>query len=231
MARRRWTVVGRLPAGDFTRGHRRRSPMSTAGRGPSDRVSSKGSDRIVVLFRVVDPIGRTDSSGLGGLPARCRRPAAVWIEGVRPGDSVALLESLAVAPNGSTRVTDGAVMAIALHGDDSADTALDRLVAHRPARDSPQEGDVLARQRPGAAGVRSLLRSARRSERRGSKERDLRPVAEPDPGSHRHVASIARSDREPRLRSEALFWLAQKAGHKAAADDHRPDRCRIRIPR
>ena len=30
------------------------------------------------------------------------------------------------------------------------------------------------------------------------------------------LASIARLDSEPRLRSEALFWLAQAAGRKAA---------------
>ena len=44
------------------------------------------------------------------------------------------------------------------------------------------------------------------------------------------LASIARSDTEPRLRSEALFWLAQTAGQKAAATiTDRIDR--IRIPR
>ena len=47
----------------------------------------------------------------GGRPVR-------WLENVRPADSVALLESLALAPDGTReRVIDGAIMAIAMHGD------------------------------------------------------------------------------------------------------------------
>ncbi len=37
------------------------------------------------------------------------------------------------------------------------------------------------------------------------------------PETFETLVSIARSDSEPRLRSEALFWLAQKAGQKVSA--------------
>ena len=108
------------------RDRQRRSPEHRRAR-PLEPCSSKDSDRIVVLFRVV----ARSIERIRVVSADCVLDAGgrplMWIEGVRPGDSVALLESLAVAPDGSTRVTDGAVMAIALHGDDSADTALDRL--------------------------------------------------------------------------------------------------------
>ena len=53
-----------------------------------------------------------------------------WLDNVRPAESIALLESF-TAPDadGRTRILDGAVTAIALHGDPAADASLDRLVA------------------------------------------------------------------------------------------------------
>ena len=91
-------------------------------------VQLEGSDRIAVLFRVV----ARSVERIRVVSADCVLDAGgrpvLWIDGVRPADSVALLESLALAPDGGARVIDGAVMAIALHGDESADASLDRLV-------------------------------------------------------------------------------------------------------
>src|SRR4051812_11995776 len=91
-------------------------------------VQLEGSDRVAILFRVVGrAIERIRVVSVDCVLDPGGRPV-MWVDGVRPADSVGLLESLAIAPDGGTRVTDGAVMAIALHGDDSADAALDRLV-------------------------------------------------------------------------------------------------------
>ena len=42
------------------------------------------------------------------------------------------------------------------------------------------------------------------------------------------LIATARDDRSTKVRSQALFWLAQKAGKEAIADDHRRDRQRSR---
>jgi hypothetical protein len=189
------------------------APQGTAPR----TVQLEGSDRMVVLFRVVArSIERIRVVSADCVLDAGGRPV-VWVDGVRPADSVALLESLAVAPDGSTRVSDGAVMAIALHGDDSADAALDRLVnIDRPETVRKQVTFWLGNAR-GRRGFDRLLRTmredpsveVRKSAIFGLSQSPMKEVSDT-------LASIARSDREPRLRSEALFWLAQAAGRKAA---------------
>ena len=80
------------------------------------RVENRAVERI----RVFSEDCQLDA---GGRPVR-------WLENVGPADSIALLESF-VAAQGDVRnrVTDGAINAIAMHGDPAADASLDRLVA------------------------------------------------------------------------------------------------------
>jgi hypothetical protein len=68
----------------------------------------------------------------GGLPL-------VWIEDVRPADSVAQLVALVGQPvseaTSGKRLDDGALAAIASHADPSADSALERYVAPEQPRE------------------------------------------------------------------------------------------------
>jgi hypothetical protein len=191
-------------------------PRPTQGAAPRT-VQLEGSDRIAVLFRVVArSIERIRVVSADCVLDAGGRPV-MWVEGVRPAESVALLESLALAPDVSTRVMDGAVMAIALHGDESADTALDRLVnIDRPETVRKKVTFWLgnARGQRGFDRLRRIMREDPSIEVRKSAIFGL--SQSPMSGVTDTLASIARSDSEPRLRSEALFWLAQAAGRRAA---------------
>ena len=84
---------------------------------------------MIVLFRVA--AGKVEKIRV--FSAECELDAGgrpvTWLEGVRPSDSVALLESFAALPTErGDNVVDGAVTAIALTGDPSADERA------RPAR-------------------------------------------------------------------------------------------------
>ena len=114
-----------------------------------DPTKLEGSDRLRVLLRAeAGRVGkiRTFSEDCpvdaGGLPL-------VWIEDVRPAESVALLVSLVGQPRdgatGGKRLDDGALAAIAFHADPSADAALERFVAPEPAARAPEAGRVLDR--------------------------------------------------------------------------------------
>ena len=90
-------------------------------------VQLEGTDRMVVLYRVLERkvervrvVAADCTLDAGGRPV-------TWLDDVKSGDSVALLESLVADRGGSDRVLDGAIMAIALHKDPGADDALDRL--------------------------------------------------------------------------------------------------------
>jgi len=97
---------------------------------PAAAVKLEGSERVAVLYRVADR--RVDRIRVYSedceLDAGGR--AVHWLENVRPADSVALLESFTAADaGGRNRIVDGAVSAIAQHGDPSADASLERLMA------------------------------------------------------------------------------------------------------
>ena len=185
----------------------------------SGTIKLEGSDRMSVLFRVADrKIERvrvfSDDCHLdaGGRPVR-------WLENVRPGDSIALLESLSTTdgnPNG--RISDGAIAAIALHGDPAADASLARLVAASQPEGVRKKVTFWlgnARGRPGVDVLKRILREDPSIEVRKGAIFGLSQSSVPD--TYDTLINIARTDSEPRLRGEALFWLAQKAGQKVSA--------------
>ena len=192
-----------------------RNPVTTA----SGTVKLEGSDRMVVLFRVVEQkiervrvFSEDCQLDAGGRPVQ-------WLENVRPADSIALLESLTAGDGDlEERIKDGAITAIALHGDVAADAALERLVA--PGQPEAVRKKVTfwlgnARGRRGFDALGRVVREDPSIEVRKSAIFGLSRSRVPETVDT--LVTIARGDSEPRLRSEALFWLAQKAGQKVSA--------------
>ena len=193
----------------------RNPPVTTA----SGAVKLEGSDRMVVLFRVVEQkldrvrvFSEDCQLDAGGRPV-------LWLENVGPADSIALLESLtAVAGDLKGRIKDGAITAIALHGDAAADASLERLVA--PGQPEAVRKNVTfwlgnSRGRRGFDALGRVVREDPSIEVRKSAIFGLSQSRVPETVDT--LVTIARGDSEPRLRSEALFWLAQKAGQKVSA--------------
>jgi HEAT repeat protein len=184
-------------------------------------IKLEGSDQMIVLFRVADRaverirvFSEDCQLDAGGRPVR-------WLENVRPSDSIALLESLVgTQPQGDTknRVTDGAITAIAMHGDPAADASLERLV-NRTQPDSVRKKVTFwlgnARGQRGYQTLQRVLRDDPSVEVRKGAIFGLTQSKVPQAVDT--LIATARNDAEPRLRSEALFWLAQKAGEKASA--------------
>jgi hypothetical protein len=186
---------------------------------PAGVVKLEGADRMVVLYRIADrKIDRvrvfSEDCRLdaGGRPVQ-------WLENVRPADSIALLESLTnVEGDLKGKVADGAITAIALHGDPAADASLERLVA--PGQPEAVRKKVTfwlgnSRGRRGFDTLRRVMRDDPSVEVRKAAIFGLSQSRVPE--TFDTLINIARSDNEPRLRSEALFWLAQKAGQKVSA--------------
>jgi hypothetical protein len=186
---------------------------------PAGPVKLEGSDQLVVLVRVaakqIDRV-RVFSEDCQ-LDAGGREVA--WLPGVRPADSIALLESLVKGqPVARDRVTEGAISAIALHRDPAADAALDRLLA--PAQ--PQAIRVRvpfwlgnARGRHGLEVLQRLVRED------ASIEVRKKAVFGISQSSEARATDIllenARNNPDTSIRGESIFWVAQKAGSKAAS--------------
>ena len=188
---------------------------------PAGVIKLEGSDQMIVLFRVAERaverirvFSEDCQLDAGGRPVR-------WLENVRPADSIALLESLVSAqPQGDTknRVTDGAITAIAMHGDPSADASLERLVSKNQPEYVRKKVTFWLGNARGQRGFQALQRILREDPSVEVRKGAIFGLTQSKvPQAVDTLIATARTDAEPRLRGEALFWLAQKAGEKASA--------------
>jgi len=154
-----------------------------------------------------------------GLPLR-------WIRDVRPAESVALLAGLVT---GTGHLGEGAITAMALHADASADDALDRFAAAgqpAPLREKAIFWLGAARGRRGYEALRRIV-TGDASDRIRDKALFALSVSKEPPAIDTMIA-VAHDDGSAHVRGQALFWLAQKAGQKAVgaisdAIDRDPD--------
>lgn len=183
-------------------------------------VKLEGSRQLIVLYRLeakqivkIRVASENCTLDAGGL-------AFIWLTRVTAPESTALLATYVLRSDfdghGEHPIGDGALTAIALHADTSADRALQSFV-------TPDQREELRRQAAfwmGAARGKSGLAA-------------LQHLANNDPSSdvRAHVAfalsvsheaaaldemiRMAHDDNSAHVRGQALFWLAQKAGNKA----------------
>ncbi len=145
----------------------------------------------------------------------------VWLTSVKPAESVALLSGYAAAGDSDAGakedVAQGALMAVALHGDASADRALEAFVAKERPESLRKHATFWLGEARGKAGVAILKRMAQSDpsdEVRAQVTFALSVSREPE--ALDEMIRMAKSDSSGHVRGQALFWLAQKAGKKAA---------------
>jgi hypothetical protein len=183
-------------------------------------VKLEGSRQLVVLYRleakqVVKIRVASDDCTLdaGGLPF-------VWLTGVKPSESVALLATYArgsrFEDRGDRGIGHGALTAIALHADASADGALESFVM-------PEQREELRRQTAfwmgaarGSAGLIGLQHMAKTDPSSDVRAHVAFALSvSHEPGALDEMIRMAHDDTNSHVRGQALFWLAQKAGKKA----------------
>ncbi len=185
-------------------------------------VKLEGPTSLVVLLRAENgKIGKiravSDDCTLdaGGLQV-------TWLTGAKAAESVAFLErfvnSKELDEHGGERLSRSALMAIAMHGDASADQAFAKFTAPDKPEGMRKEAAFWAGEARGAAGFQLLKRMAK---------------DDPSPEVRAHVTfalsishennaidemiRMAHEDSSSHVRGQALFWLAQKAGKKASS--------------
>jgi hypothetical protein len=191
-------------------------PSATAGE--SRPVKLEGDRDVLVLFRVESgQVGR-----IALFSPECELDAGglrfFSLTGVQPADSVRLLSRLARATGTSDRVARTAVTALALHGDPSADAALQQLVAPEQPMSLRTQAALWLGSVRGARGFQIL---------RDVVERDASPEfrrqatlalsRSAEPGAVDSLLRMAKADPDASVRGQALFWLAQKAGKQAVS--------------
>src|SRR2546425_13027792 len=173
----------------------------------------EGARQLVVLFRLeakqvmrIRVASEDCTLDAGGLPF-------VWLTGVKPAESVALLETYVRGAHfdehGDHGIGHGALTAIALHVDPSADRALESFI-------KPEQTEGLRRQAAflmGAArakpGFNALQRMAKNDQNHdvgdhvAFTQSDIHITCAID-----EMIRMAHDDTSAHVRGQALFWLA-----------------------
>jgi hypothetical protein len=177
--------------------------------GPTGPIRLEASKDLHILFRVENgQIGKVRSFtgdcdlDAGGLPV-------IWLTGVRPADSLALLDSF--------NDRDAAIAAISLHSDPGADAYLEKYIAPEQPESIRRKVSFWLGSARGRRGY-ELLKQLLSNEKQGDRVREhalhgLSVSKEPD--ALRLLIEMARSDRSAGVRGQALFWLAQKGAKEA----------------
>lgn len=198
-----------------------------------DKVKLEGPQSLLVLLRAdarkigkIRVVSEDCTIDAGGLQV-------IWLTGVNPAESVRYLETIVDTKEfderGGNRLSHGALTAIALTGDPSADNAIANFTAPDKPEGMRKEASFWAGEARGAAGLVLLKRMAKSdpsSEVRAHVTFALSISRENDAVDE--MIRMAHEDASTHVRGQALFWLAQKAGKKASstitgAIDNDPD--------
>jgi len=188
--------------------------------GKPGTIQLEGSRQLVVLFRLeakqvtrIREASENCTLDAGGLPF-------LWLTGVKPAESVALLADFVrkatFEGHGEHEIGQGALSAIAMHADISADRAFESFVAAdqpEPLRKHASFWLGAARGKAGEQLLQKMAKSDPSSEVRSQVTFALSVSHEPE--ALGEMIRMAKEDESSHVRGQALFWLAQKAGQKA----------------
>jgi hypothetical protein len=190
-------------------------------RDSEERFPSIDDETAVVLLRAEQGrIGRVRVVSRGcGIDAGGR--TLTWIDDVKPAESLALLSSLVAAGDEATardKVTESALMAIAVHDGPAADDVLERFIApSSPERIRKKAAFWMGNMR-GRRGYEALSRLVRDDPSDKVREQGVFALSQSEvPEAVDAMIGVAQKDASTHVRGQALFWLGQKAGKKAVA--------------
>jgi HEAT repeats len=150
----------------------------------------------------------------GGLPV-------VWLDDVKPAESVAFLDSLigneSLSQKKRSKGSEPALSAIAMHDDPAADAVLERRSAPSNPESLRKHAIFWLGSARGRRGYEVLANLARHDESDAIRKSVTFGLSQSKiPEATNTLLGMARRDASPTVRGQALFWLAQKAGKKAA---------------
>ena len=153
-------------------------------------------------------IGSSCQLDAGGLPF-------TWLTEVKSDDSVAWLSSLVTIDD--KRDSDQALAAISMHETPAATTALERFASSSNPLWLREKGAFWLGAGRGHEGYIALKKLANDPDPEFRKKLSFDLFVSKDPAAVDDLIGIAKSDKDVGVREQAIFWVGQKAGHKAIA--------------
>lgn len=144
--------------------------------------------------------------------------AVTWLTAVAPAESVSLLAALASGPDAPRRVVNGALSAIAQHGNAEAVPLLLRLA--RNAAGARLRGEALfwVAQRAGEGAAAAITDAIANDPETDVRKRAVFALSQlPADEGVPMLIEVARTNRNPAVRKQAMFWLGQSKDPRALA--------------
>lgn len=185
-------------------------------------VHLEGSRQLLVLVRLegkqitkIRQASEDCTLDAGGLPF-------VWLTGVKPAESVAVLSdfvrSSTLEGHGEHHISQGALSAIALHDDASADRAFSAFVAPDQPESLRKHASFWLGAARGKAGVPLLQKMAHNDPSPEVRSQVAFALSvSPEPEALPEMIRMAKEDESAHVRGQALFWLAHRAGERAVS--------------
>lgn len=191
-----------------------RNGYDDSGRTPGAPMRLEGEIALVILIRMensqVDQLRVTSPDchlDAGGLPF-------YWLNGVSPAESLAWLKTQAPGTRGDT-----AIMAISLHQNNAADQALDDLAQPGAPLEVRKRVALWLGNSRGTRGTATLKRMLAGDPNSDVRDRAVQALSRTkDPAGIPLVVEAARTDKDPHIRGQALFWLAQRAASQISRE-------------
>ena len=193
---------------------------SSEPRNENKTVKLEGQPGLIVLLRVE----MKDVMRIRLASADCTLDAGgqrvVWLTGVKPEESVALLTKYVEAKDFDERkghgLSEEALTAIALHADASADRAFASFVAPGQPQELREKASFWLGAARSKAGLALLQKMAKSDPSPDVREQVTFALSvSNESGALPEMIRMAHEDTDAGVRGQALFWLAQKAGQKA----------------
>jgi len=182
---------------------------------PTAPVHLEPADAFFVFYRVEQGQVVRIRAYSEDCPLDAGGKAVQWLTEVRPAESVALLRRF-VTPAAASRVSDGAMSAIAMH--DGAD-ALDALIGFaRDGQAAKVRGSALfwLSQRAGQKAVGAIADAIERDPDTEVKKRAVFALSQlPHDEGVPRLIDVARTNKNPAVRKQAMFWLGQSKDPRA----------------
>ena len=140
-----------------------------------------------------------------------------WITGAKPEESITYLTDLVSQPSQQSRTVEGALMAISFHAAPEATRTLEQFASSSQSEHTREQAAFWLGVERGHDGFVALktLENKNADDARFREKLTFDFAQNSDPGAEDELLHMAKFDSESKVRGQALFWIAQKAGKRA----------------
>jgi hypothetical protein len=190
------------------------SRMPAPATGP---VRLEGPESMLVLFRIEEHAVQKIRTFTPDCELDAGGRTMYWLDGVAPAESVTLLAGLVSRDaEQRDRVTHGALAAISMHRDPSADSTLIHLA--REDSSAKVRGDAIfwVAQRAGQKAAPEITAAIEKDPDTDVKKRAVFALSQlPKDEGVPLLIQVAKTNKNPVVRKQAMFWLGQSRDPRA----------------